>query len=236
MLKRMFGTLRNRLAVLRERRSVLVLVRRGLRLGRNVLVMPGVSLDRTYPWLIEIGDGCRISRDVRIIAHDATAFADLGITRLGEVRILADTFVGERAIILPGVTIGPHALVTAGSVVNRDVGAGMIVAGNPARVVGRFEDVLERTRTSVMPTDVHHIGGLLDGGMPRDVIRDSLRSGRDVYIAGAHLGSPFYYNTTDAELDRRARDAFARSFGVGLQGASLDPVAPGVAVPLGGHD
>jgi len=45
----------------------------------------------------------------------------------------ADVWIGGDAIILPGVTIGDGAVIGAGSVVTRDVGAGMTVAGNPAR-------------------------------------------------------------------------------------------------------
>ena len=45
-------------------------------------------------------------------------------------------FVGARAIILKGVTIGDRAVIGAGAVVVRDVPAGMVAAGNPARILG----------------------------------------------------------------------------------------------------
>lgn len=46
-----------------------------------------------------------------------------------------DAFVGARAMVLPGVTIGARAVVGAGSVVTRDVPANAVVTGNPARVL-----------------------------------------------------------------------------------------------------
>ena len=60
-----------------------------------------------------------------------------------------DVFIGMRAIILKGVTIGDGAVVGAGAVVAKDVGAGQIVAGNPARVVGSVF-VQHKQETSVV--------------------------------------------------------------------------------------
>ena len=51
------------------------------------------------------------------------------------VTIGADVWIGGRAIIMPGVTIGDGAIVGAGSVVTRDVPAGVTVVGNPARIL-----------------------------------------------------------------------------------------------------
>jgi acetyltransferase-like isoleucine patch superfamily enzyme len=48
--------------------------------------------------------------------------------------------IGSGSTILCGITIGEHALIGAGSVVTRDVPAGCIVAGNPARVIGTVKD------------------------------------------------------------------------------------------------
>lgn len=53
-------------------------------------------------------------------------------TTIGEYAVI---FAG--AIVLPGVTIGDRAVVAAGAVVTKDVPEGMIVAGNPAKVIGK---------------------------------------------------------------------------------------------------
>ncbi len=54
-----------------------------------------------------------------------------------KITIEDSAFVGVRAMILPGITIGKNAIVGAQSVVTKDVQTGQIVAGNPAREIGQ---------------------------------------------------------------------------------------------------
>lgn len=51
--------------------------------------------------------------------------------------------IGANATLLPGVVIGENALVGAGAVVTRDVPAGMVVVGNPARVIKRVDTIAD---------------------------------------------------------------------------------------------
>lgn len=57
------------------------------------------------------------------------------------VTIGNDIWIGDRVIILPGVTIGDGAIIGAGAVVTGDVTAYSIVAGNPAKVIGQRRDL-----------------------------------------------------------------------------------------------
>lgn len=88
-----------------------------------------VEFDRTHPRGIHIGRDSYVAYGAVILSHDMTRglYAD---TRIGE-----RCFIGMRSVLLPGVTVGDGCIVGAGSVVTRDVPAGSIVAGNPARIV-----------------------------------------------------------------------------------------------------
>jgi maltose O-acetyltransferase len=118
----------------------------GLRIGRDVFIGGGTFLDPDFCFLIEIGDETTISIDVFILAHDASTRREIGFSRVAPVRIGSGVFVGARAMILPGITIGDGAVVAAASVVTRDVAPGDIVAGNPARPLARTDAYLETHR------------------------------------------------------------------------------------------
>jgi acetyltransferase-like isoleucine patch superfamily enzyme len=79
--------------------------------------------------LVEIGDRTLISWDVTLLENNYHANSN------GPIRIGADVWIGCRAIILSGVTIGRGAVVAAGAVVTKDVPPNTIVGGNPAQVV-----------------------------------------------------------------------------------------------------
>jgi maltose O-acetyltransferase len=109
-----------------------------IRLGANVFMnFNCVVLDVVT---VEIGDGTQIGPAVQLYAADHPRDAKVrrdGLEFGKPVRIGRHVWIGGGAIILPGVTIGDGAVIGAGSVVTRDVAAGMIVAGNPARVISK---------------------------------------------------------------------------------------------------
>lgn len=63
---------------------------------------------------------------------------------VGGVTIGNNVFIGGRSIILYDVKIGDNVIIGAGSVVTRDIPSGSVAVGCPAKVIGKFEDSVER--------------------------------------------------------------------------------------------
>lgn len=123
-------------------------------IGSQTHIGGGTLLDAACG--IDIGDDVLIAFDVLIMDHDSHSihFAerksdvsdwiqgkkDWSKVRMLPVVIGNKAWIGARAIILKGVTIGEGAIVGAGSVVSKDVPAWTIVAGNPARIVRELSE------------------------------------------------------------------------------------------------
>ncbi len=141
-------------------------MRRGLELGAGAYIAAPVRIDPGFPWLVSIGEGVTLGPGVEVIVHDASTKRALGYTRVRAVRIEAGAYIGARSIILPGVTVGAHAVVGAGSVVRRDVPPGSVVYGNPAEVQGSVKDLLDRHRERMdSGTLLPAAGWTIEGGI-----------------------------------------------------------------------
>ncbi|WP_100405420.1 acyltransferase [Bacillus solitudinis] len=109
------------------------LYRRFLRMkvGDETAVALMVMLDVMFPERISIGRNTIIGYNTTILAHEYL----IKEYRLGDVIIGDEVMIGANTTILPGVTIGDNAIISAGTLVNRDVAAGSFVGGNPMQVI-----------------------------------------------------------------------------------------------------
>ncbi len=113
------------------------------------------QLKTSEPYLITIGDNVTISHDVDFITHDNSVCKIFGIGHdlYGEIKIGDNCFIGAHAVLLCGVTLADNVIVGAGSVVTKSVlESNVIVAGNPARVVGYWDKYEERTKDKELCT------------------------------------------------------------------------------------
>ena len=122
--------------------SVEFLRSRGVQIGEDVHLINTI-IDWTHGFLITIGNRVTLT-GVRILAHDGSTQIPFGVSRVGRVTIGDEVFVGHGTIILPGVRIGSRVVVGAGSVVTRDIPDNSVAAGNPARVIGTYDDFLKK--------------------------------------------------------------------------------------------
>lgn len=100
-----------------------------------------------------MGDRCVISHYVRILTHDFSLdrvaeergllAPDDELYRVAPVLVGTRSFIGLGATLLPGVRIGDGSVVAAGAIVTGDVPAGVVVAGNPARVIKTTAEYLD---------------------------------------------------------------------------------------------
>jgi maltose O-acetyltransferase len=130
----------------KKNRYINSLVKKGLLLGKNVQIVDTFFFDPSHCYLISIGDNCTICPNVRLIAHDASTKKHLGFTKFGKIDIKENCFIGDSAIVLPNVTIGPKSIVGAGSVVTKTIPPHTVAAGNPAKRICDLDEYLERVK------------------------------------------------------------------------------------------
>lgn len=101
-----------------------------------------VMVDIMFPEKIKVGKNSVIGYNTTILAHEYL----IEEYRLGEVLIGDEVLIGANTTILPGVTIGDRAVVSAGTLVHKNVPAGAFVGGNPMQIIYTKEQMEERKR------------------------------------------------------------------------------------------
>ena len=111
-------------------------VKKGVFINSNLLAMARGG--------ITIEDGAQIAANVQLISNNHDSY-DLAVLTCKPVLIKKAAWIGAGATILPGVSVGKHAVVGAASVVTKDVPDYAVAVGNPAKVIkyldpDQFED------------------------------------------------------------------------------------------------
>ena len=111
------------------------------------------------PYMIKIHNNVVIAANVTFITHDimndmlarkegAKPGEMFSEYQMGTIEIFDNVAIGANTTILYNTKIGPDAIVAAGSVVTKDVPQGTIVAGNPARVIGKLDNLIEKRKSN----------------------------------------------------------------------------------------
>ena len=86
----------------------------GLHVGSNLFLGTGSFIDPSHCFLIWIGDNVTFSSNVYLIAHDASTKKHIGYTKIGQIHIGNNVFIGANATVLPNVTIGDNSVIGGG--------------------------------------------------------------------------------------------------------------------------
>jgi UDP-2-acetamido-3-amino-2,3-dideoxy-glucuronate N-acetyltransferase len=132
-------------------------VRENTSIGKNCIISKDVYIDTN----VKIGDGCKIQNSVSvyngvIIENDVFVGPNVSFTNDKVPRAFNDEWkiistlvrngasLGANSTIVCGIEIGEYAMVAAGAVVTKDVEPYSLVAGNPARVIGKVDKIGNR--------------------------------------------------------------------------------------------
>ncbi len=151
MLKRLFDKLS---ALWRIHRDPVAYARSvGVRVGEGCRLLgatPGVF--GSEPFMIRIGNRVTVTAGVRFITHDGGVDVlregDPDLDVVAPITIGDNVFIGTNALLMPGVTIGNNCIIGAGAVVTRDIPAGHVAAGVPARCLKTIEEYREKVRAT----------------------------------------------------------------------------------------
>ena len=113
-----------------------------MKIGKQTSLALMVMPDSMFPERISVGDNTIIGFNTTILAHEYL----IEEYSLGDVEIGRRVMIGANSTILPGVKIGDGAIVSAATLVHKDVPAGAMAGGNPMRIIFTAEEMAERKR------------------------------------------------------------------------------------------
>lgn len=119
----------------------------GVKIGRGCYI--STRFFPSEPYLVEIGNYVRIAPYTKLFTHGGLwsqrkKHPELSLEHFGKISIGDYTYIGEQCMIMAGVSIGSNVIVGASSIVTKSIPDGVIVAGNPAKIVGNTEDLIKR--------------------------------------------------------------------------------------------
>lgn len=139
-------------------------------------------IDTLIPEFVEIGDNFVSAPNSIILAHDASTFLHSGKHRVEKTKIGNNVFLGAGAIILPGVTIGDNVIIGAGAIVTKSFPAGVVVAGNPAKIITRVDSYIAKCKSKSVLVDTPNCFSNDDYVISQECINEFRQNAKRKYL------------------------------------------------------
>lgn len=148
-LRKKIISLKLKLAKNPSHRAELIKANFDIKIGVGCEIFEGVSFG-SEPYLIEIGNNVRITKNVNFLTHDGGVWVLRNNGRakdadiFGKITIGNNVHIGINAVIMPEVNIGDNVIVAVGAIVTKDIPSNTIVAGVPARKLKTIDQYFEK--------------------------------------------------------------------------------------------
>lgn len=127
------------------------LISKGAKIGIGTRLNCGVDAFGTEPYLITCGEDCLFAGGVRLITHDGgikvlnslNMFGDKRMSKMDSICIGNNVYLGQNAMVMPGVNIGDNVVVGAGAIVTHDLPSNVVAVGIPAKPKKTIEEYYE---------------------------------------------------------------------------------------------
>ena len=144
------------------------LKKKGVKVGTGCFISP-CHISAVEGYLIEIGDYCRIAKEVEFFTHGGIyglqiKYKDPNLDYFGKIKIGNYVSIGEGSKIMPGVTIGNDVIIGAGSVVTKSIPDNCMVAGNPIRFIGKTDEFYSKIKRYDLKS------GMMDAGSKKELL------------------------------------------------------------------
>jgi len=172
--------IRSILSHIRGDQNINKLIKRGLKIGTGCK-LGSCIIDPSHCFHITIGDNVTFGPHVRILAHDASTKVFLDYTRVANVTIGNNVFIGAESIVLPGVSIGNNVIIGAGSIISRNIPANSVAIGRPAKVTKNLSDYLTQKKNEMNSNNTFGEEYTLRNSGFSDIHRESLIKACNTY-------------------------------------------------------
>ena len=190
----------------------------GVVIGKNLRLFNhnSIRFDITTPGMITVGDNVSITADVSILTHDFCSsvfrqkYYDY-VPGRSKVVIGNNVYIGQKAMILRGVTIGDNVIIGAGAIVTKDIPSDSVVAGIPARVVCTLDEYYQKRKTKALEEAKQYARELYHYRGVRPTVEDFWEEFALFYHEGEHYPEAFVQRIKNVQMPGELYDEFVKN-------------------------